>query len=237
MTITIESPVKTLLNIMRAVGVSAQEATLKITKDGLSFRGKGPSHVDLIDVGYAPSDFKRFEVDQEEKFGVNVNDILKIIKRFGEGKKPDETLEFKVTSDGQVLFTSAKKKFNSRIIDAEEGEGKLPEVAFTSKFTVPRLELLDALEDIALQSERVKIIVKDGKASVTGRGDKGEAEVQLLSAQGVEGGSETVYALDLFKGVVKTIEEDSVLVETGDNKPLKLTMGKIAYFLAPQVIQ
>lgn len=237
MNIAIESPVKTLLNILKAVSVSMQEASVRITKEGISFRGMGPSHIDLIDVNFVAADFKKFEVDENVKFGFKVDDILSIVKRFGDGKKAEQTVELKITPEGEVLFGSIKKSFNTRVIEAEEGSGKLPEVAFTSKFSVSTSELSDALEDVALQAERVRITIKDGKVDLSGKGDKGSATIQLTTAKDVTGDSATVYSLDLFQKVVDAIDEESATIESGENKPVRLTMGKIVYYLAPQVAQ
>jgi DNA polymerase III sliding clamp (beta) subunit (PCNA family) len=227
-------------NLFKTTSTLIPEARFTLTKESLGFRGMGLSHIDMLDATFPASDFETFEVDEKIFFGVRLEDVLKLVNNAG------DTLELSLngeTSD-RITIKSGRKKFDSRLIEAEEGKHEIPKIDFTGKIAMTHAALNDAFSTIAVQSEHVFIEKTGDKALIFyGEGDTGRAEIEPETIS-VEGAGRSSYNLLNLKKLTDTIlmpkgskTGENALIQYGTNMPIVLTIGRISYFHAPRVEQ
>lgn len=220
-----------LCNLFNAINVLVDEATFHLAKDGLAFRGIDPSHIAMIDVLIPPTDFSKYEVTDGVKFALRTDEVAKILKRF------DRDEELNLTLDGEHLVISNQAKtFKTRTLEAAGRNTPIPKLDLKVKVPLTMENARKVLDDMHVVSEFVTISCDASDLTFSGKGDGGEAEVSFSSVEcSCKEDSEATYSLDYIIKMVKAVSVDMVTLEYSSKMPLKLTLGRIAYFLAPRV--
>lgn len=214
------------LNIFKAIETLSDETTIEISESGLMVRAMDPSHIALVNVEYPPSRFQNFNAPESVKFGVRLSEVVKALKRM----KDSITL----TVDGNLIIKSDKVEFSLRTIEPFASSTPLPKLKLESKITVSRDELQDTLETVHIMSEYVRIETDDESAVLSGNGDAGKSTVTLDEAD-ISGSGKSTYSLDYLVKIVKAVDAEQAILEFSSKMPLKITLDRIEYYLAPRV--
>ncbi|WP_297503508.1 DNA polymerase sliding clamp [Thermococcus sp.] len=222
------------------------EAAFKITEEGIGMRAMDPSRVVLIDLNLPEGIFSKYEVEEEETIGINMDHFKKVLKR-GKGK---DTLILKKGDENFLEITfegTAKRTFKLPLIEVEELELELPELPFTAKVVVLGEVLKEAVKDASLVSDAMKFIATENEFIMKAEGETNEVEIKLtLEDEGlldldVEEETKSAYGIsylaDMLKGIGKA---DEVTVRFGNEMPLQMEYlirdeGKLVFLLAPRV--
>ncbi|WP_297420694.1 DNA polymerase sliding clamp [Thermococcus sp.] len=222
------------------------EAAFKVTEEGISMRAMDPSRVVLIDLNLPEGIFSKYEVEEEETIGINMDHFKKVLKR-GKGK---DTLILKKGDENFLEITfegTAKRTFKLPLIEVEELELELPELPFTAKVVVLGEVLKEAVKDASLVSDAMKFIATENEFIMKAEGETNEVEIKLtLEDEGlldldVEEETKSAYGIsylaDMLKGIGKA---DEVTVRFGNEMPLQMEYlirdeGKLVFLLAPRV--
>ena len=222
------------------------EAAFKVTEEGISMRAMDPSRVVLIDLNLPEGIFSKYEVEEEETIGVNMDHFKKVLKR---GKSKD-TLILRKGDDNFLEITfegTAKRTFRLPLIEVEELELDLPELPFTAKVVLLGEVLKEAVKDASLVSDAMKFIATENEFVMKAEGETNEVEIKLtLEDEGlldleVEEETKSAYGIsylaDMLKGIGKA---DEVTVRFGNEMPLQMEYyirdeGRLVFLLAPRV--
>ncbi|WP_297474840.1 DNA polymerase sliding clamp [Thermococcus sp.] len=222
------------------------EAAFKVTEEGISMRAMDPSRVVLIDLNLPEGIFSKYEVEEEETIGVNMDHFKKVLKR---GKSKD-TLILRKGDDNFLEITfegTAKRTFRLPLIEVEELELDLPELPFTAKVVLLGEVLKEAVKDASLVSDAMKFIATENEFVMKAEGETNEVEIKLtLEDEGlldleVEEETKSAYGIsylaDMLKGIGKA---DEVTIRFGNEMPLQMEYyirdeGRLVFLLAPRV--
>jgi proliferating cell nuclear antigen len=222
-----------LLDLVNAANVLVEEANFHLSADGLSFRSMDPSHIAMINVLIPPTDFAKYEVTDGVKFALRTQEVAKILKRF------DKDEELTLALDGEHLIISNQRKtFKTRTLESSGGDTPIPSLRFDvlAKFTHNTID--KTLADVNVVSEFLTVTTKPDGVLFSGKGDSGEVEVVVPTTdRDVKEKSKTTYSLDYIIKMVKAVSVDMVTLEYSSKMPLKLSLGRISYFLAPRVAE
>lgn len=214
-----------------------EEATFFVNEEGIKFRGLEPSHVRYLEVTFPADRFLRFKVEDELKFTIKPNDFLEVVKRAKDG---DEiTIEVESEISPLIVHIEGKKHFTLSLISIEQ-ESPVPHFKFQSKTTMAYSNFSDYIKDIAVVGDNFVIEIQNNKMKLSGKGDRGKVEVEAegtISQQEEKIKSE--FAIEFLVEAIKTFGTafEDIIVETGNNMPLSLTlespaMGSIQYVQA-----
>lgn len=233
--------------VVGAISTLVDEATFEVKRDGIYFRGMDPSHIALIDMYWPNSAFEAFDCSAEQKFGIRVDEFTKIIKR---GEKKD-SCEISVGSDSMLhvkLMNGYKREYKLRMIETSESSTPLPKLNFNSKVKLTSAGFERILSDVQVVSEFLTLSTESGKASFSGKGDSGEANVVIEAGNegmedlSVKENSLATYSLDYLSKIVRAVvaSSSSVVLEHSSKMPLRLQfslaqVGTIAFYMAPRV--
>ena len=222
------------------------EAAFKFTEDGISMRAMDPSRVVLVDLNLPEGIFSKYEVEEPETVGINMDQFKKILKR----GKAKETLILRKGEENflEVTFEgTAKRTFRLPLIDVEELEIELPELPFTAKVVVLGEVLKEAVKDASLVSDSLKFIARETEFIMRAEGETNEVEIKLtLEDEGlldleVEEETKSSYGVSYLSDMIKGIgKADEVILKFGNEMPLQMEYpvrdeGRLLFLLAPRV--
>lgn len=215
-------------DLIGSLSTLVEEALFTATPDSIKFRGMDPSHVALIDVELTPA---TYEGDGEKRFGVRIDELAKMVKRAGK-----DDIRFDI-GDGDLGIEFGRRKYSLRLIDAPGNDTPLPKIDFDVKYTTTPKDMADALADISVVSNFVNIRSDKGIINFTGKGDTGEAATVPAVTEVVKHSDSTgCYSLEYLAPFVKSVSGD-ITAEFAENKPLRISVGGITFYLAPRVEQ
>jgi len=232
--------------IIEGIATIVEEVNFVASPDGLRLRALDPGRVAMVEL-YIPANlFKEYNVEQDTKIGVRLEDLNDVLKR---AKKEDE-ISFEV-SGGRLVITlagRAERRFRFPLIDISGQEPPEPKLNFTVAAKMLSGMFRDALQDAELVSETVKMRAENGNLWFIARGDKGEVETKFSITTGslveldVKETAEAIYGLDFLDKVVsKAYKVSDILgLRFATNMPLELTFdiaggGTLKYLLAPRM--
>lgn len=234
--------------VTSAISTLVDEATFEASVEGISFRGMDPSHVALIDINWPNSTFEEYECDTSLKFGVRVDELSKLIKR---AEKKDN-IEITLAENSMLhikIMDGYNRQYKVRLIESAASSTPLPKLNFNSKIVLTSSALDRILSDIQVVSEYVSIHSSPNLVQFLGKGDSGEADIQLQSNRdeglqeiSVKEESKATYSLDYLSKITKAVSTAGgpVAAEFSSKMPLRLefrvaNVGRIHFYLAPRV--
>jgi len=214
-----------------------EEATFFVNEQGIKFRGLEPSHVRYLEVTFPADRFLRFKVENELKFTIKPNDFLEVIKRAKDGD--EMTIEVESENSPLNIHIEGKKHFTLSLISIEQ-DAPVPNFKFQSKAIMSYSNFSDYVKDVAVVDNNFVIEIAEGKMKLSGKGDRGKVEVEAegtITSQEEKIKSE--FTVELLSEAIKTFGTafETIIVETGNNMPLSLTlespaMGSVQYVQA-----
>lgn len=220
------------------------EGVFKLTKDGISLVATDRAMVAVVDFELKKSAFDEYVCDEETSIGVNIENLLQILRR---AKSTDKiTLELADNKLKIEMKGEGTRKFSMPLLDISAGE--IPEVnqlEFPTKMKIKTSVIEEGINDADIISDSI-VFETDGKIfTMKTEGDSSSVESivekdnGLIEISGSE--SRSRYALEYLKKMVKAgkISEIATL-NLGKDFPLKITFTKpdkvsMSFVLAPRV--
>lgn len=231
-----------ITNVFQALETLVEEATFVMNGDGISIRTMDPSHVGLIDVNLPNSCFEKYTTEMvETKVGFNVEELVKLLKRFDQ----KDYIEFTIV-DGKLYLKQAEQKASMRLIESASGNTPLPHLNFNAEFQLGKDGMKKMLKFLDYE-EYVKISTDSNTVTLTSKTDYTEFEHKYdksnyLEEVLVKDNSVATYSGDYIKKVLRVLstQHDSVKVEYRTKMPMRLEarpfkVGTIHFYLAPRV--
>lgn len=242
---------KIVKGIFEAVSLIISEAKIRVgPTTGMQMTAMDGSHICLVDLFISKDDLDGFECDEEYELGINVEDLVKIIKR----ANPNDIITLIYTADVkkiQILLKSedSKKtrKFTISLYDIDNEEidmNKINAMEFPNKCDLNIGIIDEAIKDAEIYSEILVVRVNKNLIFST-EGTLGDMEYVLdeneLKKFNFTVKSEGNYAIQFLRNIVKIGSvSQNVSMSLDDKAPLKsvfkiLKFSQIQYFLAPRV--
>jgi proliferating cell nuclear antigen len=152
---------------LKAIACVDSEAKIQVHEHGLETRLVDPANVFMTDVFLAADAFESYDVAEETILGVNVDELLKLVRRAR--KQSDDELTLSVHERG-LTATVARGYENHNVVsqgtmdlidpDSIRGEPDLPDLDRDVHVTVDADPFLDALSYGVGAADHVEIAVK-----------------------------------------------------------------------------
>ena len=219
-----------------AISSLITEAIFKINSNGIGLVAIDPASVGMVVYNMFASAFDTFKVEKEMSLGLNVGQLVSVLKRASAG----DEVEF--TSDGEkftvVIKGKSKKKFVMPIIDMRENEQKVPNLEFFVTVDTNVSYLKDAIKDVNMVSDCAMFVSKGGKFIIKAEGDGSEVEIEIPEAK-VNGEGTAKYATDYLEKMILKGGND-VRIRYSDDYPVEFEYVvkdkyKLQFILAPRV--
>jgi len=250
--ITLNDP-KIVKGIFEAINAIVTETIINFTPSGISLSAIDEGRICLVIIKLDKDDFDGYVCDKEYKLGLNIEDMVKILKR-----SSNDIITLKHEDNSSIINiimknTASKKSrtFSLKLIDISDSGIKpenLMNIKYKASVSIPIAYLDESIKDADIFSETLSVILsnKDG-IIFKAQGQNGEMKTELdkdddgIEEFNIEEEGEGSFALEYLKNIIKINSiSDRISISLNLNTPLKcqfkvLSNSSFIYFLAPRV--
>ena len=232
---------KALISSLRCVG---DEASFKITNDGLEFYCMDASHVSVISMVWEKENMNELTLDAEDKIiGFRTDDLDKIFKRFA----ADDIVRISQENNNPNLYiTSKSKKFDVRTLNVSGTDKRLiPKFDTSVSVSLTPDSLKKSISDVSVFSDENVHFISDGNMMYlesTDQAGKCKSNIDSTSMS-ISKNADTSYDCTNIMNIISAIVGlcDSVTVSYSTEKPILLEFaitdaGIMRYYLAAKII-
>ncbi len=245
MKLTLAEP-KYLKESVTIISELVNEAKFKITSNGIEMIAMDPANVAMVIFKLLSSCFVEYNIKKEIEIGINLNNLRQILRR----AKPTDAVTLEFGDDNKltiILKSKTTRSFSIPIMELEEKEQKVPELAFPVIIEIDANIISEAIEDISVVSESISLICEAKKLILKGEGNLSKAQVEIdadkktIITNDEADPVKAKYSIEYFKKIIggsKLSERVTLLFDK--EYPLKLTFQEVdkvqlSFILAPRV--
>jgi len=242
------SDAKLLRDMVTAISTLVDEATFNIAPEGIKLRAMDPSRVAMIDFEWPKTVFDEYACDTPIKMCINIGEMLKLLRRTGKDESVELALDEKTNRLNVGIKGKYERTFNMPTLEAAEEEVPTPKITFNIRAKVTTEGLHQAIEDVLLVSDHVKIEVDSEKLTMRATGDLMGATIELkkgsdalLDLEAKEP-SKATFSLSYLSEIIKTASgaSDIATLEFSSDMPVRIDFqqpkeGKLTFYLAPRI--
>ncbi|MFC2175261.1 proliferating cell nuclear antigen (pcna), partial [archaeon] len=237
---------KSFKSSIDAIVTLIDEGEFQLTENGLVLKAMDPSQIAMVSFVMPKSAFEKYEVEGDQKIGLNFEDLAKVMSRV----RGDEKLVIKLDESKARIILLFKGKTTRRfvvpLLDIGSSAPREPSIEFESTLKFSGNFFKEALKDTGLVSSHVILSAMSDAFVIEANGDKGEVSIRAdkgsdqLFDYTVKGDSRAMYPLDYLNDLLKNTDAaTSVDLQLRTDAPLKLTYkiddATITYYLAPRI--
>ncbi|MHA1338560.1 MAG: proliferating cell nuclear antigen (pcna) [Promethearchaeota archaeon] len=250
--ITLNDP-KIVKGIFEAINAVVTETIINFDQNGISLSAIDEGRICLVLINLDKDDFDGYVCDKEHKLGLNIEDMVKILRR---SSNDIITLKYKDDS-GKINIimknnTSKKSRtFSLKLIDINESGIKpeaLMNIPYKASVSIPLVYLDESIKDADIFSETLSVILSKNEGIIfKAEGQNGEMKTELekdddgVEEFNIEEDGEGSFAIAYLKNILKIGSiTDRLTISLNPNTPIKcqfniLSNSSFIYFLAPRV--
>ncbi|MBI2584205.1 MAG: hypothetical protein HYW25_06040 [Candidatus Aenigmarchaeota archaeon] len=230
---------------LSAIAEIIDETEIIIREDGIYMLAADRAVVAVVDFFLSRGVFSEYSFEGEQRIGMNLMNLLRILRR----ASPGDILRFTI-EDGKMKFRlsgESVRTFSLPIIDVSKQEmPDLEKLSFASSFDISSEVLGSGIEDsdlitdslvFSVSSDRVLMAADSDLASFNMELKAGSPALRMLNG---ERAARARYSLDYLKRIMKARRlSDTVKVQLGPEYPAKFTYdipekARLSFVVAPR---
>lgn len=221
--------------LKNSVGIISEiidEAVFSFDVNGMSLLSPDRNMVAVVDFKLLSTAFEEYKVDGEVKMGLNLPNLVNILKRI---KGTDKiTLTMPKNKLEMVVEGSGKRKFEIPIIDIKRDKPPIEQLTFPGKIDLDSSVLEDGIEDAQVVGDSVVFEAGQDIFRLWSKGDTTSWQLDLqkgqpgiLSLEAKEN-MKARYQLEYLRKMAKACKiSKQVTIEFGTDYPLRLSFKEI----------
>jgi proliferating cell nuclear antigen PCNA len=172
---------KEIKNILPAIVSFLSEGTFKANKDGIFLSSLDPANVAVILLDMYPNMFTEYDVQDEEKFTINLEDLKKIMTKVALKNQISWEIDKEKNKFVLTVYGKAKKLFTLPLIESEGSFMDLPNLELPVKVEMDSKAFYDIIESAKVIADEIKIVADpDGpKVSFIAEGELKDMRIDL----------------------------------------------------------
>ncbi len=222
------------------------EGEFEVSSEGMTLRAMDTAQIAMVDFAMPKESFKEVKVEKDQKIGLNMENLSRIMSRTRQG----ESLTMSLDESGNRLVLLFKGKVRRKVsiplLDLNLVETREPKIDFDAVVKLDSSALKESLKDASLVSSYVTMSAEDGAFRIEAKGDNGEItnemtveDGSLISLESKEA-SRAMFPLDYLNDILKGAPSDAVVtLELKTDAPLRLSYNikdaRFTYYLAPRI--
>lgn len=223
------------------------EATFKITSNGLEMIAMDPANVAMISFRLLGSAFTEYSLEADKTITINLDNLKQILRR----AKPIDTVNFQLDEEKNKLkvkiFGSSTRTFKLALIEKPDKAQKIPDLKFKTQITTSSDIFNEAIEDMGVISESVAFNVEKDKLTIISESKLNAAKVEIPNEKQTsivldsEENIQSKYSLEYLKKMIKASKLSKEMdIRFDKDYPLKLDYTikdklSLSFILAPRV--
>jgi len=220
------------------------EATLKITSEAVELVAMDPANVAMVVFKLLSTSFVTYELENSTSITLNLNNLKQVLRRI----KSNDTLTIEIEENKLklTLQSTSKRTFFLPLIDACEGEQKVPDLSFNVVVATQSSILNDAVDDVDVVGESVMFGASENIFMISSKGDLSKATVDIPADNVTkvvckDESATAKYSIEYLKKMIQGAKlADVVQIKFSKDYPLKLeyivqNKVELSFILAPRV--
>jgi proliferating cell nuclear antigen len=235
-----------LTDSIATIGELIDEGVFKINKDGITFTAADRALVAVVDFKMSSSLFEKYELDKETQIGLNITNLLSVMKRAGAEDKL--SLNLSESKLEIVLENDSKRRFHLPLLDL--GQEEVPPIDQLEFKAIAELKpevIQYGIADADVVSDSVLFEASDNKFGMKAEGDISSAQLELEKGNSAlislksDKEVQARYPLDYLKKMIKAAKlAESVTLQWGQDYPMKMSFKsgdklQLSFVVAPRV--
>jgi proliferating cell nuclear antigen len=232
---------------MKTISDLISEGIFQFTEEGVKLIAADPAMVALVDFNIEKDVFENYELDEEEKIGLNLENLYSILRR----ANSDDTITFEVGEDDSqfhiIMESSSTRNFSLPILNLSEDDiPSTDQLEFTVDVDMETSVLEDAIKDALVVGDSVTVSSDGESLSIQAEGDQSNVNFEIAGdADGInslEGTSaESMFSLDYLNSMAGAKKlSDTVQIRLGEDFPMRLNFdvpekAQLSFVLAPRI--
>ena len=223
------------------------EGIFKLNKEGISFVAADRAMVAAVDFFISSSAFKSYEIEKPQEIGVNLGNLLSVLKRAT--ANDSVTISLKDNRIEFVIEGKSKRRFVIPLLDisSEELPG-IEQLEFTTHVSLKSDVFQSGIEDAEIVSDSVVFEATPESFVVRAEGDISKSELEVkkgdepLLAIKASGTVKSRYPLEYLKKILKALRiSDRVDIKYSQDYPLKIEFSspdknvQLNFVIAPRI--
>ena len=231
-----------------AIADLIDECEMKIKNDGIEIVASDRAVVAIVYFFLSKDAFSEYKVDEEKKIGLNLVNLIQILKR----ASPEDKVKLKLEGNKLhiVLIGSSTRSFTLPLIDVskeEEPDINKLQTGFSAVFSMDSNVLNSGIEDAELITDSIVFTLRKDMFSLKAEGDSSSAHLELEPGSGslqIDDMGEPIrsrYSIDYLKKMLKPRKmAEKINMQMATDYPLKIEYNvpdkaKLSFILAPRV--
>ena len=237
-----------LIGLISTVAEIIDEGVFKLTKKGIELKAADRAMVAVVDLSIAAEAFEEYKLDKDQEIGLNITNLLSVLKRgSGAGKLSLELEENKLKI---TIQNSSKRRFAIPLLDITQEEiPPVDQLDYKTHVTLKPEILKSGIEDASIITDAVTFHVDGKKFSMVAEGDVSKSELELEKGEEglvelkTEGATRARYPLEYLKKMIKAARvADTVHLHFSQDYPMRLEFkygdkARLSFVLAPRVVE
>lgn len=224
------------------------EGLFKVSSDSLYLKASDRATVAVVDFELMSDAFEELKCDEEKKIGVNLENLLEILKRV----KGKDSLRLELKEDESklkiIIEGASKRTFEIPLLSLSEGE--VPETSqleFPAKLQLKSSLLKSGVSDAEIVSDSVVFMAEDGKFNMEAGRSSSSVKIEtekdsddLIEIKADEK-VKSRYPIEYLQKMLKASKiSDVASLDFGSDYPMRLEFSepekvKMSFVLAPRV--
>jgi len=241
------SDVKVFRDSIDAIAQIIDEGVIKFKPEGLEMLAADRAMVVVVDFKLSANAFENYSCDAPAAVGLNLLNLLTILKRAGNADKlslklnnTDNRLELTLAGESTRKFAVPLLELNS------EDVPNITQFAFTANAELSTDVLSNGIDDADVIADSLMIELAPGKVKMWAEGDSSKTELNLesgsvaLSSVDAKEAVKARYPLEYLKKIMKAGKlAEKATLKMGNDYPMRMDFSgdkaKIGFVLAPRV--
>ena len=230
-----------LREVVEVVSTLVSEVKLAISKDGLEAKAVDPSHVAMLVLKLQKGVFEEFTGEPTE-LGVDVEKLKEVLRL----SKPGDVIDFQFDGKNRLVASLGRVTRQMAVVDpAGITDPKVPNVSPPASVTVKTEDLRQGIRGSESFTDHVTLTLDPEGFTMHSEGETDQLDLRIakenLPKVEVKEAVKSMYPLDFFSAMVKSISSEDTTLHVGNEYPLKVEFamgggrGEGRYLLAPRV--
>ena len=230
-----------LREVVEVVSTLVSEVKLSISKDGLEAKAVDPSHVAMLVLNLHKPVFEEFTGEPTE-LGVDVEKLKEVLRL----SKPGDVIDFQFDGKNRLVASLGRVTRQMAVVDpAGITDPKVPNVSPPASVTVKTEDLRQGIRGSESFTDHVTLTLEPDAFTMHSEGETDRLDLRIpkenLPKLEVKESVKSMYPLDFFSAMVKSIAAEDATLHVGNEYPLKIEFGmgggrgEGRYLLAPRV--
>lgn len=236
-----------LKDSMKTVSDLISEGLFQLEEDGIKLVAADPAMVALVDFEIEEEVFEEYDLEEETKVGLNLENLYSIIRRANSGDKIILEMDEDDSSFHITMKNNSTRNFSLPILNLSEDD--IPSTDDLEFSVVAELDtsiIEGAVKDAMVVGDSVRITSDGSGLNITSEGDQSNVDFRIESdAEGfleIEGDeANSMFSLDYLNNMIgaKKLSE-TVTVKLGEDFPMRLEFeipdkANLSFVLAPRI--